>query len=89
VDWSWKPNSSTASGMSATEGTGRRNSIVEAVYRRSTSMLPSSRPREIPATSAMDNPIPHPSKVSVIASQNPGVCTSATIAVTIALSGGK
>ena len=50
------PYSSTASGISATDGIGRRNSIVEAVNSRGKRELPISMPSTTPATTAMARP---------------------------------
>src|ERR1700709_78703 len=50
VDCNPNPNTSTANGINATDGTGRRNSTVDAVTRRSTSTLPSSMPTAPPPT---------------------------------------
>src|SRR5512132_393155 len=54
------PNSSTASGIRATEGMGRRNSMVEAVAARRAGTLPISRPSPTPAATATATRWPSP-----------------------------
>src|ERR1700709_1177746 len=89
VDCNPNPNTSTANGINATDGTGRRNSTVDAVTRRNTSTLPNSMPTAIPATSAMTRPSPQPVTVSRTAVQNAAVCASSPNADTIRENGGK
>ena len=53
------PSSSTATGISATDGTGRRNSIVDAVTRAATAPYPMTTPITTPATSEIASPMIH------------------------------
>ena len=66
---SWTPNSSTASGMRATDGIGRRNSMVEAVKRRRNVDEPTTRPMTTAATVEIVRPIAQPFRVSPVAAQ--------------------
>ena len=50
------PSRSTATGISATEGTGRRNSIVEAVNSRRNGLFPMITPITTPATTEIASP---------------------------------
>src|SRR5215216_5422881 len=83
------PNSSTARGIRATEGMGRRNSMVEPVAARRAGTLPSSRPSPTPAATATARPIAHPSRVSPSAVQNDGRPSSSARAPAIRLVGGR
>ena len=66
------PKSRTASGMSATDGMGRRNSMVEAVNSRVNRELPIRMPRTMPATAAIARPSAQPCRVSRTAVQKVG-----------------
>ncbi|MEO5665494.1 MAG: hypothetical protein ABIR39_19690 [Nocardioides sp.] len=75
--------------MSATDGMGRRNPIVEAVARRSTSTLPITTPTVTPATVAMLRPMAQPRMVSSSAVQNAPDESRAPSARAISLNGGR
>src|SRR5512132_3487820 len=83
------PNSSTASGIRATEGIGRRNSMVEAVAARRAGTLPISRPSPTPPATARARPMAQPSRVSPRATQNDGSPSSSARAAAIRLVGGR
>ena len=83
------PNMMTASGISATDGIGRRNSMVDAVASRSTAIDPMKIPSTMPATRAMDNPVAHVRSVSASACQKTGVCSRSSSAGTISENGGR
>ncbi|WP_354003097.1 hypothetical protein [Microbacterium elymi] len=73
------PNSSTASGMSATDGIGRRNSTVEWVARRRNGESPMTTPSTQASTTAMRRPSAQASMVSPTATQKSAraaICTS-------------
>ena len=89
VDWICEPNSSTASGISATEGIGRKNSIVEWVSVRSTCELPMAMPITTPAITDMTSPIAQASSVSPSAVQNSALCSSLNSATMMVLNGGR
>src|SRR5690625_2846836 len=63
------PNNSTASGISATEGTGRKNSIVEFVNLRRNVEDPMITPNTAAATTEMTIPISQACMVSHTAIQ--------------------
>src|ERR1700754_1250307 len=65
-----EPHSTTTSGISATDGIGRRNSMVDAVAARSTGMIPMSTPATTPSTTAIARPSSQVRTVSTTASQN-------------------
>src|SRR5215218_469122 len=83
------PNSSTARGISATEGIGRRNSMVEAVAARRAGTLPISSPSPTPPATATARPMAQPSRVSPRATQNEGSPSSSARAAAIRLVGGR
>ncbi len=83
------PYSSTATGMSATDGMGRRNSMVEAVTARSTGTDPITTPATTPATTAMARPRPQPVRVSPSAVQNASSPSSCHRARPISEAGGR
>jgi hypothetical protein len=64
------PTSTTTSGISATDGIGRRNSIVDAVSARSTGTAPMTTPTATPASTAIASPITHVRRVWPSAVQN-------------------
>ena len=76
ADCIFTPNSSTASGMRATEGIGRRNSIVERVARSRNRLEPMAKPSTVPATTAIARPIAQLTMVSPTSRQN---CRSRSI----------
>ena len=83
------PYITTTSGISATDGIGRRNSIVEAVIMRTIGMLPMMRPRTMPAMIAMDSPIAQPRRVSPSADQKSDRCASSASLPKISDRGGR
>jgi hypothetical protein len=82
------PYSSTASGISATDGIGRRNSIVEAVAARSTGTEPISAPSASPAATASARPTSQVRSVWASATQNSGRPACPPSATAIRLVGG-
>src|SRR5829696_8634427 len=83
------PNSSTASGIRATEGIGRRNSMVEAVTARRAGTLPISSPSPTPPATARAKPMAQPCRVWPRAAQNEGWPSSSARAAAIRLVGGR
>ena len=65
-----RPNISTASGISATDGTGRRNSTVVWVARRRNGTIPTTVPSATAASVATVRPIAHDVMVSRTRRQN-------------------
>src|ERR1043166_4354138 len=82
------PYSTTTSGISATDGIGRRNSTVEAVTARSTGRLPITTPATTPATTAMTRPSAQVRNVSIRACQKSGRVACSASATAIGLVGG-
>ena len=75
--------------MSATDGMGRRNSIVLWVARRRNVLLPMTSPRTIAATAAISSPRNQARTVCQTASQKPAEpCCSPSYSRT-ALAGGR
>ena len=72
------PKRSTANGISATEGMGRKNSIVDLVNRSRKLLIPIAIPKTVPATQAINSPMSHEVIVCRTASQNTGFPNSMT-----------
>ncbi|MGR6916756.1 hypothetical protein ACU635_21160 [[Actinomadura] parvosata] len=68
------PNSSTAGGISAAGGIGRRNSIVEPSAARTGGRPPITRPSSTPAAIATARPIAQPRSVSSDAASTSAGC---------------
>ncbi|GAP47627.1 short-chain dehydrogenase/reductase SDR [Streptomyces azureus] len=83
------PYTSTASGISATDGMGRRNSIVEAVAARRYGTTEISTPATIPAQDAIARPSAQPVSVSPSAVQKAKSAISSASASAMRLVGGK
>ena len=75
--------------MSATEGIGRRNSIVEAVNSCRNRKLPMTRPAAMPSTIARMRPIAQPRRVRPRFVQKAGSPSSSTKVRKIVLAGGR
>src|SRR5690625_2279131 len=83
------PNTSTASGINATDGTGRKNSMVEFVNLRKNDDEPMMKPSTAAATTEMTIPISQATMVSHTATQktwSPNLANKSAIA---AEAGGK
>src|SRR5690625_1342288 len=77
------PNTSTANGINATDGTGRKNSMVELVNLRKNDDEPITKPNTAAPTTAMSMPIAQARIVSQTATQNtasPNLATKSAIA---------
>lgn len=83
------PYSRTARGISATEGIGRRNSIVEAVASRRYGTTETTSPTATLATTAAVSPSAQPVRVSPSAVQKAPSPASRPSAAAIRLVGGK
>jgi hypothetical protein len=83
------PKSRTTSGIRATEGIGRRNSMVEAVIALSSGALPITRPAATPISMARIRPIAQPRSVCPTAIQKSPSCTSRPSEEAIEVAGGR
>src|SRR5215208_8322435 len=79
------PQISTASGISATDGIGRRNSITARAERYSSELEPITMPTGIAIAAATASPIAQPSSVWPTAAQKSAVAISSPSAANVSV----